>query len=124
MKRSTFIGVIIAIVLTLFAVLLFYYLLVSNTDKLVAVVYIGILSLVFSLTGYILYAFTGTNIVLKSFVWIYYIFGFGALFYANTAIKFSFPYLLILLLIFVISLVFIYWRVRSLESVKRSRGAK
>ncbi len=57
MKRSTFIGVIIAIVLTLFAVLLFYYLLVSNTDKLVAVVYIGILSLVFSLTGYIFIRF-------------------------------------------------------------------
>lgn len=124
MKSSTFIGVIIAIVLTLFAVLLFYYLFVSNTDKLVAVVYIGILALVFSLIGYILYAFIGTNIVLKSFVWIYYIFGFGALFYANTVIKFSFPYLLILLLIFVISLVFIYWRLRSLESVKRSRGAK
>ncbi|MEM0160628.1 MAG: hypothetical protein QW258_03780 [Thermoplasmata archaeon] len=124
MKSSRFIGIIIAIVLTLFAVLLFYYLFVSNTDKLVAVVYIGILSLVFSLIGYLLYAFIGTNIILKSFAWAYYIFGFGTLFYANTVIKFSFPYLLILLFIFVISLVFIYWRLRSLENVKRSRGAK
>ncbi|MGC8496578.1 MAG: hypothetical protein ACP5NL_01050 [Thermoplasmata archaeon] len=124
MKSSTVMGAIIAIVLTLFALLLFYYLIISNTDKLVAGVYIGILALAFSLIGYILYAFIGTNTVLKSFVWGYYIFGFGTLFYANTVIKFSFPYLLILLLIFVISLVLIYWRLRSLESVKRSRGAK
>jgi hypothetical protein len=124
MKGSTYMGIIIAIVLTLFAALLFYYLLVSNTDKLVAGVYIGILALVFSLIGYLLYAFIGTNIVLKSFAWGYYIFGFGTLFYSNTVIKFSIPYLLILLLIFVISLVFIYWRVRSLQNVKRSRGAK
>lgn len=124
MKASILIGVIIAIVLTLFAVLLFYYLFISNSDKLVAGVYIGILSLVFALIGYVLYAFLGTNIILKSFVWTYYIFGFATLFYSNTVIKFSFVYTLLLLLILVLSLVLIYWRVRSLERNKIKRGAK
>jgi hypothetical protein len=124
MKASKLISVIIAIVLTLFAALLFYYLYISNSDKVAAGVYIGILSIVFSLIGYILYAFLGTNIVLKSFVWAYYIFGFATLFYTNIVIKFSFIYILILLLIVVLSLVLIYWRVRSLERDKRKRGAK
>lgn len=124
MKSTMLIGIVIAIVLALFSILLFYYLFISNSDKFLAGIYIGIVSIFFSVLGYLLYAFIGTNAVLKGFVWLYYAFGFGTLFYTATVIKFSFISLFILMLIFVLSLVLIYWRVRSVESNKRNRGAK
>ena len=111
MNSKLSISTAIAVVLTFFAALLFYYILISITDKFIAGIYVGIISVVFSLVGYFLYAFIGRNVVLRVFMWIYYIFGFGIMFYSSTITIFDTPYLLILLIIFALSLVFIRWRV-------------
>lgn len=109
----------IAVVLTIFAVLLFYYILISIADRFIAGIYVGIISVVFSLVGYFLYAFIGRNIVLRAFIWTYYVFGFGIMFYSSVITIFSIPYLLILLIIFALSLVFIRWRIVSTNKPKK-----
>ena len=109
----------IAVVLTIFAVLLFYYILISMADRFIAGIYVGIISVVFSLVGYFLYAFIGRNIVLRAFKWTYYVFGFGIMFYSSVITIFSIPYLLILLIIFALSLVFIRWRIVSTNKPKK-----
>jgi hypothetical protein len=109
----------IAVVLTIFAVLLFYYILISMADRFIAGIYVGIISVVFSLVGYFLYAFIGRNIVLRAFIWTYYVFGFGIMFYSSVITIFSIPYLLILLIIFALSLVFIRWRIVSTNKPKK-----
>ena len=109
----------IAIVLTIFAALLFYYILISMADRFIAGIYVGIISVVFSLVGYFLYAFIGRNIVLRAFIWTYYVFGFGIMFYSSVITIFSIPYLLILLIIFALSLVFIRWRIVSTNKPKK-----
>ena len=57
MDSKLSISIAIAVVLTLFAALLFYYILTSITDRFIAGIYVGIISVVFSLVGYFLYAF-------------------------------------------------------------------
>ena len=109
----------IAIVLTIFAALLFYYILISIAERFIAGMYVGIISVVFSLVGYFLYAFIGRNIVLRAFIWTYYVFGFGIMFYSSVITIFSIPYLLILLIIFALSLVFIRWRIVSTNKPKK-----
>ena len=109
----------IAVVLTIFAVLLFYYILISIADRFIAGIYVGIISVVFSLVGYFLYVFIGRNIVLRAFIWTYYVFGFGIMFYSSVITIFSIPYLLILLIIFALSLVFIRWRIVSTNKPKK-----
>ena len=103
----------IAIVLTIFAALLFYYILISIAERFIAGMYVGIISVVFSLVGYFLYAFMGRNVILRAFMWTYYVFGFGIMFYSSAITIFNIPYLLILLMIFALSLVFIRWRIVS-----------
>ena len=109
----------IAVVLTIFAALLFYYILISIADRFIAGIYVGIISVVFSLVGYFLYAFIGRNVVLRAFIWTYYVFGFGIMFYSSVITIFSIPYLLILLIIFALSLVFIRWRIVSTNKPKK-----
>ena len=109
----------IAVVLTIFAALLFYYILISIADRFIAGIYVGIISVVFSLVGYFLYAFIGRNVVLRAFIWTYYVFGFGIMFYSSVITIFSIPYLLILLMIFALSLVFIRWRIVSTNKPKK-----
>ena len=105
------ISVAITVVLTLFAALLFYYILTSITDRFIAGIYVGIISVVFSLVGYFLYAFIGNTLILRVFMWLYYLFGFGMMFYSAGITIFNIPYLLILLIILALSLVFIRWRI-------------
>jgi len=109
----------IAIVLTIFAALLFYYILISIAERFIAGMYVGIISVVFSLVGYFLYAFMGRNVILRAFMWTYYVFGFGIMFYSCAITIFSIPYLLILLIIFALSLVFIRWRIVSTNKPKK-----
>ncbi len=112
----------IAVVLTIFAALLFYYILISIADRFIAGIYVGIISVVFSLVGYFLYAFIGRNVILRAFIWTYYVFGFGIMFYSSAITVFSIPYLLILLIIFALSLVFIRWRIVSTNKSQKSEN--
>ena len=105
------ISIAIAVVLTLFAALLFYYILTSITDRFIAGIYVGIISVVFSLVGYFLYALIGRNVVLRTFMWTYYVFGFGIMFYSSAITILNIPYLLILLIVLALSLIFIRWRI-------------
>ena len=105
------ISVAITVVLTLFAALLFYYILTSITDRFIAGIYVGIISVVFSLVGYFLYAFIGNTLILRVFMWLYYLFGFGMMLYSATVTIFNIPYLLILLIVLALSLIFIRWRI-------------
>ncbi|MCW6168961.1 MAG: hypothetical protein LVQ96_04010 [Thermoplasmatales archaeon] len=120
MDSKLSISVVVAVVLTLFTALLFYYILTSITDRFIAGIYVGIISVVFSLVGYFLYAFIGNTLILRVFMWLYYLFGFGMMFYSATVTIFNIPYLLILFIILALSLVFIRWRIVSTSKSQKA----
>ncbi|MGC8506600.1 MAG: hypothetical protein ACP5NK_07880 [Thermoplasmata archaeon] len=122
MESRKSLSILIALILTLFVGLLFYYIVTRSSEEFSGLAIIGLLSLLFAFIGYLLYAFIGISIALRGFVWAYYIFGFGALFYSVLVLKFSIVYLLLLLLMLVVSLVLIRWRVGAVHSIPVKGG--
>lgn len=123
MKSRKFLSVVIALILTLFVGLLFYYIVKWSAEGFSGFAVIGLLSLLFAFIGYLLYAFIGVSDTLRAFVWAYYAFGFVSLFYSVVVLKFSIVYLLLLLIMLVVSLVLIRWRIGVQRSVPIKGGA-
>ncbi len=117
MKSRDLISILVAVILTIFAGLLFYYIIEPSPDKANAVATVGILSLVFSFIGYLLYAFVGVNKILRGFVWLYYVLGFAFLFISVTVLRFDIVYIILLLLVLAVSLILIRWRIGSLKDM-------
>ncbi len=111
MNSRTAISVIVAIVMTAFAALLFYFIFKMSADKFSGLGIIGLLSLLFAFIGYLLYAFVGVHRSVQGFVWGYYAFGFLSLFYDVTVYKFDVIFLLALLIMLAVSLIAIRWRI-------------
>ncbi len=117
MNSRTIISIAIGLILTVFGALLFYHIVVSSADKFSGLAIVGLLSLLFALIGYMLYAFVGVHRSIQGFVWGYYAFGFLSLFYSVVVLKFNIAYLLGLLIMLVVSLTLIRWRVGSVHAV-------
>lgn len=121
MNSRTMMSIAIGVILTVFAALLFYYIIVSSADKFSGLAIVGFLSLLFSLIGYLLYAFVNVHRSVQGFVWGYYIFGFASLFYSVVILKFNIVYLLGLLIMLVVSLILVRWRIGSVQTI-RAKG--
>ncbi len=122
MNSRTMISIAIGLILTIFAALLFYYIIVSSSDKFLGLAIVGLLSLLFALIGYLLYAFVGVHKSVQGFVWGYYTFGFVSLFYSVVILKFNIIYILGLLILVVVTLVLIWWRIGSVQKTA-SKGS-
>lgn len=120
MKSRNFLSILIALILTVFAGLLFYYIITVSSEKFSGVAIVGLVSLLFAFIGYLLYAFVGVNATLRGFIWGYYAFGFVSLFYSVVILKFSIVYILLLLIALVVSLVLIRWRIGIVQSTPPS----
>jgi hypothetical protein len=116
MKSTSLLSALITVVLTAFAAILLYHIITFYNYGFSGFGIAGLISLLFAFIGYLLYAFIGTNTILRGFIWGYYVFGFGSLFYSVAILRYSISLLLGLLIMFAVSLILIQWRIRSVST--------
>ncbi len=102
------IGILAAILVAIISALIFLSLYISYGEF--SLVYIGIISIVFSGISYIMHAFLRSRRVVNIFVGSYYVIGILSLLAYLTVIKFNLNGIILLLIFILFSSVLIYWR--------------
>ncbi len=114
MKNENFLGYLISIIFVIFSIMVLLYIFISTNEPL-ALIFMGIFSLLFALIVYFSQAFV-ENKVQKYLGYVYYVVSFAFL-YSYFFISKNLIYLLILTLFLIITLIFILWRIRFKERV-------
>ncbi|MEM0447211.1 MAG: hypothetical protein QW401_05860 [Thermoplasmata archaeon] len=102
------IGFIIAFLVIIISVLIFISLYLSYGIK--SLIYIGIISVLFSAISYLMHAFIKNKKIVNYFILSYYSFGMILLFLYTTIISFNINSIIILLIFLLFSFLLIYWR--------------
>ncbi len=111
LKKS--IGLMIAILVLIISFLIFLSL--SLIYGRASLIYIGILSIVFSGVSYLMHAFIGNRKFVNLFISGYYFLGILLLLIYTTIISFNLNGLIILLIFILFSFILIYWRITLKE---------
>lgn len=114
-KSKNFIGIISIILILAISILIFYAILIPP-NKFNDLIFLGIISIIFSIISYLLHSIFKNKKIVSSFVWGYYFLGIVSLLLASTIIKYNLSYIIVILFFILLSLVFIYWRIKSLGS--------
>jgi len=110
-----FIGIISISIVLIISILIFYLILIQP-NLFNDLVIMGITSIIFSIIAYLFHSLISSKNIVSLFVWGYYALGMFTLVYDTLFVKLDILYLVFVLFFILISLVFIYWRLKNVKS--------
>ncbi|MGC8585024.1 MAG: hypothetical protein ACP5RZ_02015 [Thermoplasmata archaeon] len=118
MKSNELLGIISAALVIIISIIIFYSIYISVKSEFVSFVYIGIVSLIFSVASYLLHSVIKSWNVVTSFSLGYFVLFLMTTLYSTMIISYNIIYTALILFVLLIYIVLLYWRINALKSQK------
>ncbi|MGC8646160.1 MAG: hypothetical protein ACP5T9_01330 [Thermoplasmata archaeon] len=118
MKSNELLGIISAALVIIISMIIFYSIYISVKSEFVSFVYIGIVSLIFSVASYLLHSVIKSWNVVTSFSLGYFVLFLMTTLYSTMIISYNIIYTALILFVLLIYIVLLYWRINALKSQK------